>query len=58
MEKKLNIKQMIFSEFLRLELIEQAIEYAKEAELSEDDQYEALINNTNIAKKFKKESWK
>lgn len=42
MEKTLTIKQMIFAEFIRLELIEQAIEYAKEAELTDEEQQEAL----------------
>lgn len=42
MEKELNIKKMIFAEFIRLGLIEEAIKYAKDAALTDEEQQEAL----------------
>ena len=44
MKKELNIKQLIFAEFIKLELIEQAVQYAKDAELTDEEQQEALKN--------------
>ena len=40
--EELKIKQMIFAEFIKLELIEEAIAYAKDANLTTEEQQEAL----------------
>lgn len=48
MKNELNIKQKIFAEFIRLELIKEALEYAKNANLTIEEQQNALKNKKEV----------
>ena len=44
MTTELDIRQQIFAEFIKLNEIEKAIQYAKDSELTEEEQVQALEN--------------
>ena len=42
MQKELNIKQKIFAEFIKLDLIDEAIKYVRDSGITYEEQVEAL----------------